>query len=391
MRIFVMLSRVPYPLEKGDKLRAFHQIRQLAKKHEIILCCVSDEKVSEKSIQELKKICTHLEIFKLNPFLIKWNLFTGLFSIKPFQVKYFYQSGIKRKIDALIEKHQPDHIYCQLIRATEYVKNQHAIPKTIDYMDAFSKGMERRINTSSFIVKPLIRTEMKRLLGYEHLVFEYFEHKSIISKQDQELIYHPQRKEIQVIPNGVDTDYFVPRERDKTVDLVFVGNMGYAPNIDTAHYLAKEVMPLIWKERPETTLCLAGASPHPSVKALENERIQVSGWVKDIRDSYASARVFLAPMQIGTGLQNKLLEAMAMEIPCITSALANNALQGKHNEHLLVGHTVEDFKTHVLTLLNDAQKADQIASNGLAFVQRNFNWVATTTLLEKCITKQTST
>ena len=114
--------------------------------------------------------------------------------------------------------------------------------------------------------------------------------------------------------------FFNPKKRiKKKYELVFTGNMSYPPNVNAVEYIAKELMPLLIERKPDIKLLIAGATPANSVKALSSENILVSGWLDDIRDAYNDASVFLAPLQIGTGLQNKLLEAMCMEVPCITS------------------------------------------------------------------------
>jgi sugar transferase (PEP-CTERM/EpsH1 system associated) len=382
MKIFVLLSRVPYPLEKGDKLRAYHQVKRLSKKHDVTLCCLNAEQLHPDAEAELGKICGKLEIIPLSKIGIAWNLALGIFSSKPYQVRYFHQGRVHRKVNALIAETAPDHIYCQLIRAAEYVKNQHSIPKTIDYMDAFSKGTERRIQSANFLMRPLFKAETRRLLAYENIMFEYFEHKTIISEQDRDLIYHPDREQIHVVRNGVDTDYFCPQTQEKKYDLVFNGNMSYAPNIDSAIYLVNEVLPELWKLKPEATLLISGVKPVPAVKELASHKVTISGWVEDVRDSYAAAHIFIAPMQIGTGLQNKLLEAMAMRIPCVTSSLANNALGAMHGENIFIGDSPANYAQIITDLLNDPAKANSIATAGHQFVLTHFDWQSTTDQLE---------
>ena len=198
----------------------------------------------------------------------------------------------------------------------------------------------------------------------------------IISAQDRDLLYHPQRDQVKVIPNGVDTEFFSPRPAPKTHDLVFTGNMNYPPNIDSVLYLVNKVLPLVRKDRPQTTLLISGVDPTARVRELArlDPLITVSGRVPDIRDSYATATVFAAPMQIGTGLQNKLLEAMAMRMPCVTSSLANNAVGAEPNESILIGTEPGDYAAHILRLLGDENERERIAANGYRFVRTNFDW-----------------
>jgi glycosyltransferase involved in cell wall biosynthesis len=207
----------------------------------------------------------------------------------------------------------------------------------------------------------------------------------IISVPDRDLIPHAQKDDITVIPNGVDHLFFQPVEHEKIHDLVFIGNMGYPPNVDAAVYLIEKILPLVRYEYPAVTVLLAGASPHARVKALASEAVRVTGWVDDIRDCYAGGRMFIAPLQIGTGLQNKLLEAMAMKLPCITTPLANSALGARENEEILVGSTPTELAGHVITLLKDNEKALQLSLKGRQFVIDNYSWERNTRKLEEII------
>jgi polysaccharide biosynthesis protein PslH len=382
MKILVILSRVPYPLEKGDKLRAYNQIRELSKKHQIILFALNDTKLDENAVNEMKKYCRAISIISLSKLTIIKNLIRAVFTGLPLQVGYFYFNKAQKKIDELVKRHQPDHIYCQLIRTSEYAKT-YAIPKTLDYMDVFSKGIERRISSDPFYMKPLLSIEYRRLLKYEKKVFGYFNNKTIISTQDRNFIPHPENQKINVIPNGVDTDYFKPVQRKKEFELLFNGNMNYPPNVESVEYLVDKIMPYVWNRMPGTRLLISGASPNSRVKELESDKVIVSGWVDDVRENYAKSRILVAPMQISIGLQNKLLEAMAMQIPCVTSMLANNALGARHNEQIMVADKPEQYALQILELLQNEAKAKQIALNGYQFAISNFNWKTTTAQLEK--------
>lgn len=387
MKIFVLLSRVPYPIEKGDKLRAFHQIRCLAKHNEIILCALSDSAVHPEALNELNKFCREVHIIPIRKPGMVWNVVKAFLNGNPLQVGYFYRCKAQKKIDNLIKQSNPDHIFCQLIRVSEYVKNS-AVSKTLDYQDIFSMGAKRRAETSSFPMKIPFLMEYRRLFRYEKMIFEKFNNKTIISQPDRDLLPHPSRNEVAVIPNGVDYSYFSPVKGEKKYDIVFTGNMGYPPNIDAARFIAEEIFPLVLKQFPTAKLLLAGATPHARVQALQSGNITVSGWMADIRDSYASSRIFIAPMRIGTGLQNKLLEAMAMEMPCITSDLANQALGARQNEEILIGSNAGDYAAHVIKLLSDQNYAELMAQNGHAFVKKVFSWENSVAELEKLFKTQ---
>lgn len=392
MRLFVLLSRVPWPLEKGDKLRAYHLVERLARRHEVFLCCLSDQPIDPAHVDHLRTICRRIEVIHIPRWRILLKLFTATFSRMPFQVAYFHHAFAQARVDDALDRFGPDHVLCQLVRTTEYVRHRYLLPKTIDYMDTLSKGTERRTETAPFYLRPIWRAETRRLIAYENLMFDLFDHRVIISAQDRDYIYHPGRDDMAVIPNGVDTEHFRPREGDAgrpdRHDLLFTGNMNYPPNIDSVLFLVQRVLPLVRRARPHTTLLISGVDPSPRVRDLprRDPLITVTGWVRDIRASYAGARIFVAPMQLGTGLQNKLLEAMAMGMPCITSELANNAVGARPGQEILVGSEPEDYAAHILRLLDDPAESTRIAANGLRFVRERFDWERAAAALDALIT-----
>ena len=388
MKIFVLLPRIPYPLEKGDKLRAFNQIKQLTKRNEIVLCALNDNaKVNEQdAFRALQPYCQSINFIKFNKAQILLGLVRAFFKGLPMQCGYFFNRKAAKKVNSLIAKHKPDLLYVQLLRTAEYIRHRD-IPKAIDYQDIFSYGMKRRADIASFITRPVFNMEYRRLKRFETITFDDFDVKTIISEPDRDLFPHERRNEILIIPNGVDHDFFKPQEREKKYDLVFTGNMSYPPNVNAVDYLANEILPIVWKTLPETKLYIAGATPDPKVKKAASERIIVSGWLDDIRDAYAQSRVFIAPMRIGTGLQNKLLEAMSMRLPAITSPLANASLGAKPNEEILVGSNAEEMAQHIITLLTDKEKAERLAQAGFDFTNRVYDWGKATEILENAMSQ----
>ena len=376
---------MPYPLDKGDKLRAFHQISYLSQKHEIVLFCLNSGKnISEQSLNTLKNFCKRVEIFNLNFFSIFIRLVLNVFNTIPYQSAFFYNSKAKRNLTRLIQFEKPDRAFFQMIRTAEYAKDL-SIPCIIDYQDALSKGVERRLSKSNLFMRYLLKMEYKRLLKYEALVFNIFKEKIIISEQDRDLIPHEDKQDIKVISNGVDLNYFFPINAEKRHSILFTGNMGYPPNIDAARYLALEILPLVNLKIPSANLLISGSRPSSKVTQLENEQVIVSGWVDDIRDSYASANVFVAPMRLGSGLQNKLLEAMAMQLPCITTPLANNALGAESGKQIIIADTTEGIANAIVALLLDEKYADSIAKEGYDFVEKKYNWEEVNAVLENVL------
>ncbi len=384
-KIFIVLSRIPFPLEKGDKLRAFHQIKELSKQHHLIVCALSDTGIHPDAYQALKPYVMALYFFPLSRAGIYGRLVKAVFSSTPFQVAYFFSPRVNKKIHTLIDHHRPDHLFCQLIRTAPYIQDRKE-DKTIDYQDVFSAGLLRRRKVAPWYMRPLLQKEFKRVSNYEQLVFNRFDKKTIISYPDRDKIPHPQRKDIAVVPNGVDTSFFSPAGLKKRYDVVFTGNMAYPPNVRGVEYLVRQIMPLVWESLPEARVAIAGANPVKKVRNLASSRVVVTGWVDNIRDFYAVSKVFVAPMQIGTGLQNKVLEAMAMKLPCVTSPLANQALGATDGKDVLIGSDAAEYAKHVLSLLKNKDLSVRLGENGHGFVKQHFNWERTTEILQKVIT-----
>jgi glycosyltransferase involved in cell wall biosynthesis len=382
-KLVVIVSRFPYPLEKGDKLRAFYQIKELSKDFRISLIAISKQKVPTDSIEKLNKYCESINIIKISNWTIFWNLSLCIVNNKPFQVGYFYSFKGHLKIKQLLNHIEPNYIYCQLIRASEYVKNYHKCPKTIDYMDALSMGIERRISKAPWYSKWLFKSEARRLRIYERSIFDYFETKTIISEQDKEYISHPQKSKIVCIANGIDSSFFEEQNHTAEFDLVFVGNLSYAPNIEAVDYIANQLLP----KNIKLTCLISGASARSSVQKTcnSNQQITLQGWVTDIRTTYCRGRIFIAPMMIGTGMQNKLLEAMALGVPCITTSLANNAIKAIHRESIYVANTVIEFQEAIEILTTNNELYQRIAQQGKEFVLKNYNWEKATSVLKETI------
>jgi glycosyltransferase involved in cell wall biosynthesis len=382
-KLFMIISRFPFPLEKGDKLRAYYQLRELSKDFRIHLVCLTASTVSDEHLKKINVFCEELYVFRLTKPGIFWRLFLQLFSDKPFQVAYFYTYRIHKKIKKLLSSIKPDHIYCQLIRTSEYVKNYHVCPKTIDYMDALSVGMERRSSLTAGIKMFALKEEAKRLRAYERTVFDYFENQIIISEQDRSFIAHPERNKISIVPNGIDQSFFEEKSIEPEFDLVFIGNLSYPPNVEAACFLAKTLLPQL----PDRKMLLAGATPLPRISKLssKSKNITVLGWTEDIRDIYRRGKIFVAPLNIGTGMQNKLLEAMALGVPTVTTSLVNNAIGGRHGEHLLVADDLSDMLNCVIELENDQELRNRLIKNARDFVKERYSWHAATKELKEII------
>ena len=373
MKILVVLPRFPYPLEKGDKLRAFNQIKELSKRNDIYLFCVSHVKVLPQHLSAVEPYCKKICLVR-SPKLVNYkNVVRNYLCTKSLQLGYWDSLKARKQFKSFAKKVNPDVVYSQMLRTMPWVSRS-LYPKVMDFQDALSLNTERRMEHAHGLWHYILHFEFKMLRSTEYNSFKIFDALTIISEQDSDAIPHKRNGDIHVIPNGVDFDYFKPIDKAKAYDVVFCGNMRYEPNVRAAKYLVEKVMPLVWKQLPEARLLLAGACPKPQVAKLACERVAVIDSPADIRECYAAAKIFAAPMLTGSGLQNKLLEAMSMKLPCVTTSIANDSLNAEVGRQVLVGDTADTFAAHLVSLLQDEAQRHQLAANGYAFVHSRYSW-----------------
>ncbi len=378
-KLVIIASRFPYPLEKGDKLRLYYQIKSLAKEFEIYLCSLSDIEVEEDALKELRKYCKEVYIFKVKG---KKNAFRALLNWKPFQVNYFYDRMIHKEMNEIVYRISPDHIYYQLLRTTEYRFNS-SFSRSVDLMDCFSKGYDLRGAKEKGLRKQFYNIEARRLIAYEKILMKEFKQKFIISEQDRKALAKETNTSLEVLSNGIDTSYFSPNIKEQIFDLVFVGNMGYEPNIYAVNYLLNDLLPLF---SPDLQILIAGARPPSQLKSRENDQITVSGWMEDIRDAYNQSKIFLAPIRDGIGQQNKILEAMAMQVPCIVSQEVADGLDIPNvGEFLFIARTKNEYLKYIEEVLANPEGVLERTVSARNYIIKNRSWDAVNSVLIKAL------
>lgn len=327
--------------------------------------------IDPKDMAMVDQYCKSITVCRVS-FLQRVKNVINTFGKKlPILVSSNYSKSFHNKIKADCEKINPDIVYCQLIRMAPYCSHLKAT-KVLDYMDAYGIGMERRAVISSAIMKLVYNIESKRTKAFEKEIYKKFKGHTVISKQDRDLM---NVGKTDIVTNGIDHQYFTPYDRMKDFDLGFVGNMGYLPNVGAVMNLCKDILPTYASlYKYDLSLLIAGARPHQNVKKLASDKIKISGWVDDIRDAYARCKILCAPIYNGTGQQNKILEAMSMGIPCITTSDVNAAIGATHNEQILIANNKVEFAKAIHRLLTDPDLHRKISTNCRAFILKEYSW-----------------
>ncbi len=384
-RIVFITSRFPFPAEKGDQLRAYFQILDLARNHELHVISINETDISESQRAALSN-CASVSVFQISKMKRIFSLFKAFFTKIPFQIGYFFDSRIKQKVEQKIREIRPEFIHCHLIRCSEYVKDLHGISKSLDFMDAFSLGMEKRRGITENILKRWVfGLESSRLKMYETQMFSVFDSFCVISDQDRNELIGNGTKTFEVVPNGVDFSVFFPKETSKKYDLCFMGNIAYPPNAEAVRFLVEKIFPALLLIRPNTSLLIAGANPPEFIRGYAGKNITVQSYFEDISDAIAESRVLISPLIISIGLANKIIQSMAMKVPNIVSVNAAKAIEAKDGGELLIADSIAEYVTKIFRLLNDPEMYEMLSENAFHFVKEQYNWEVVNNKLEKVI------
>ncbi len=371
--LVVLSPRFPYPIEKGDKLRLYHQLQALVTQFEVHLVSLSDHNIKIKDQEVIDELVQKSHIILQKKFRLLKSIPKFLFGSKPMQVNYYDEPRIKRKIADLLKEIKPDLVYVQLIRIAQMVEHFNG-PMAIDYMDAMSLNMQRESKFRSYFMRKIFGLEAQKVLKVEKCVDGIFHRKFIISKPDKEYLESKGIDNLEILRNGVDVDFFNPDlvgKSERKYDLGFVGNMGYLPNILAAEFLVENILE---KSNENYKILIAGARPHKRVKKLARENVDVSGWMNDIRDAYTSSKLMVAPIFSGAGQQNKILEAMALGKVCITTPQVNDAINAEEGKEIFTAKTEDEFIEKINYLLNNPELCVEIGKNARNFVVNNYKW-----------------
>lgn len=387
MKIAVVSSRFPYPLLKGDKLRLYHQIKYLSQYHKICLISVVEKRPTESELEHIRGMVHHLHIIYLPRWKRLLAAMRATFSSLPFSVAYFSTKASITEAHKIIAAYDPDHVYSQLIRTAPYVIDYKKVGKTIDYMDAFSLGAKRRgIEVTNPLEKLFWKTEYQRLKNYEQMIYPYFDHHTIISERDRLKVFAGDKHPMDIISNGIEVA--PPVDMISKYDVGFLGNLGYFPNQRAVEYLMERVIPKLREKNPSLTVLIAGANPSAKILSYGDEHVRITGYIDRMADAYRDVKIMVAPIFQGSGLQNKLLEAMAARAPCVTTSNVNASLQAIPDKHLLIADDEVAFCEAIELLLRDRSHRKQLVDAAYLFVKERYDWNLSNQKLNKILTKK---
>lgn len=375
MRILFVTARFPAPPLKGDQVRAYHQIRLLSRDHELTLVSFGGPAVSEAARAEMASYCRRVVLVPQRRAAAALSLVGGALSRLPFQTLLYQSPDMRRAIAGVLRAERFDVAHLQLARMAPYLEHTHSLPRVVDLIDALSVNMERRYRRDRGPLRLAAYVEWQRMRRYEQQVCRSFDAVTIVSEEDRAAI--GPWPNLQVNPNGVDLSQFpFHRQGRDAQTLVFTGNMGYFPNIDAVCWFAEQVLPRVLAEAPGTRFVIVGTNPDPRVHTLAeaNSAITVTGRVPRVQDYLERAALAVVPMQGGSGMQFKVIEAMASGAPVVATPFALGGITVSHERHLLIADTAPAFAEQVLRLMRSPELRDELAAHARQMVEQQFSW-----------------
>ncbi len=384
-KILILYSRIPYPLIGGDRIRIYNTGKVLSSQYKVDLACISEGEVRKEYVEELKEIFHKVILFSYPRSKFRWNAFKGIFSNEPLQAHYYYFPEVQNWIDKNFGSY--DLIFAHHIRTAKYIAHIDR-PKVVDLHDAISMNYLKAVRKVNGLWRLIYGIENRRVLPYEIKTINCFNRSFIVSDVDRNyFIEHgADQEKIITIPVAV-KDEVINRSRQvkEKNQIVFLAKMDTLANRDAAIYFAKKVLPLLKKENKKLKFIIVGARPPEEVLKLGKiEGIKVTGFVKDPYEYLEASKVVVAPMRFGAGIQNKVLEAMALRKPIVTTSLGAQGIKGKDGEHFLVADRAEEMTEKILSLLEDREKRKSMGKKARALIEKEYTW---DTIGEKFLTE----
>lgn len=385
MRVLFLTPYVPSLI----RVRPFHFIQSLAASHEISLVSLVCDQYEEELAGKVAQYCASVELVRLPKWQAYANCLRALPSSLPLRVAYYRSPAFVERVLWVMRKRKIEVVHGELIKvmpALRAVLARERVPVLYDAVDCISSYLEQQWrSTGNPLHKAFVYTELRKMRRYEQRSLRVLDQVVITSPYDRECLIRlgEDGEHIRVVPNGVDTAYFTPLPVSREPDsLVFCAKMDYYPNAQAMLNFCREVLPLIWKVRPGVRLTIVGNQPPRAVCELKADpRITVTGFVPDIRPYLSRASVALAPLLVAAGMQNKVLEALAMGTPVVATPGSCRSLQTQHERHLLIAEGAQAYANAILRLLEDPSLARQLATEGRQYVEQHHSWEAAATLL----------
>ena len=381
MKILMLTPYLPFPLVSGGQIRTYNLLKSLSKKHQITLFCLIKDDKEKQYLKELEPFCTKIKVFKrtFSPWHIR-NIFRAGFTLYPFLVTRNLVDETKGEVSREIAENHYDLIHAETFYMMPNIPKTDIpvilVEQTIEYLGYQSYASKSKL----WPIKPLLYLDILKIKYWEKYYWQSCNRLITMSEDDKKFIQSiaPKVKNIDVVANGVDMDWFkkIKKKLPKDPTVLFVGTFKWLPNSEAVEFLAEKVWPILKKLVPNIKLWIVGNTPTAKVFSYEknDSSIKVTGGIPDIRDAYAGSHVLLAPVFSGKGTRYKILEAMATGTPAIGTSIALEGFGITPGKEAIVANTAADMARAVAKVISDKKVQEQLSKNGLEFVSKSYDW-----------------
>jgi len=383
--LLLLIHRIPYPPNKGDKIRSYHLLKHLARHYRVHLATFVDDRDDWQYVPHVEALCASSHFAGMKPLVARVRSLQALVKNRSLSLEYYRDASLARWVDDTVAKHKIERVLVFSSAMAQYADPYRSARRVVDFCDVDSDKWRQYADQKSWPMNWLYRYEARQLLAYERRVAREYDASLFVSAPEADLFRQlapESTAKIGHFNNGVDTDYFTPDQPHADPypagerALVFTGAMDYWPNVDAVQWFAAEVFPTLRERFANLKFYIVGARPAPAVQELAKlPGVVVTGTVPDVRPYIAHAAVSVAPLRIARGIQNKVLEAMAMATPVVVSPQALEGIDAVPGSELVLAEDAAAFVDAVATLLaGQDSAAAAIGAAARAKVQRRYSW-----------------
>ena len=395
MKLLAITHRLPCPPHKGEKIRALNILKFLATRHEVHLVSLVDDDNDLRYVDQLHPHIRSLTLQQVHPRLRKAFALSAVAGDESVSSRYFHVSALQRRVDALIDHEEFSGIFCSSSPTAEYVfRSRHAarlrdVPKVMDLIDVDSVKWRHYAQQSHAGSAWLYRREARYMAALEGKIGQQFDRVLVVSEAERTCCESIARDRVTAVPNGVDLEYFAPRAQEtaerQPPTLVFTGVMDYRPNVDGIAWFVRSILPNVRAAVPDVRLFIVGNRPSKTVQRLASDPgVVVTGFVPDVR-KYVALGVSIAPLRIARGIQNKVLEAMAMGRPIVVTPQAFEGIDAVPGRDLMVASDEREFAERTIECLQDSAHADRLGCAARARAEQAYSWSNNLALLDELL------
>lgn len=383
LEVLFLAHRIPYPPDKGDKIRSWRLFQYLTERYRVHLACFIDDPHDWRHAEYLRSLCDSAVFVGLRPKLAKAKSLTGLLSGEALSKRYFASAEMARAVNVIRRRPLAAEIVFSSTMAQYIETSVGPRPRIVDFCDADSEKWRQYAEEARAPLSSLYKREADTLARTEASIVNWADLSLAITEEEARIINQREtvERKVQWWSNGVDTDYFDPALNSPLItnsaDLVFTGAMDYAANVNAVLRFVEDVWPLVRKAAPHTSFAVVGARPVKVIRALhDRDGVIVTGRVDEVRPWLAQAKLVIAPMRVARGLQNKVLEGMAMAKPVIATPEAAAGITSTGKDALCIADSADAMAARVVELLGDEEQRRVTGERARAAVISDYNWAA---------------